>query len=422
MSAVKTFLKNRNFAIIAIIIILFLPATIYKKGQTEEKDIITTIGLDRVDGEIIVSVLAVVPDNAKTGETLTLLQGKGENLSYAFNQISLITGRLLGLAHGDSVVIGSGFLGVDIAPYIDYFIRTNNLTANALLVYCPSTAEELLKSLSKDKILMGLSVKDLVDFGEENMFSCKMTIDKFYNAYFAEHGAAFMSLLEVVENPFDQASEGGNGAVSGGSESGVGLTSEGEESSGEEYAGEMDKKIKHDNKAVIVKDGKIMREVSEEEIKGYSRLCSNAKTGRVTVYDVVDENFNHADLTFEMIEKITLLKPSFDGDTPVITLSLRLILKLEEVFIEKYSQPIQDGNKSFVTDVVRTMLEEQIKEEANFAFSKLQESQADTFNFASKLNRFYNKKWKKYLDSLEDKENFLDGIELRFTFSIRGKT
>lgn len=422
MSAVKNFLKNRNFAVIVIIILMFLPVTIYKKGQTEEKDIVTTVGLDRIDDEVIVSVLTIVPDNAKTGETLTLLQGKGENLAYALNQIRLITGRLTGLAHCDSVIIGSGFIGVDLAPYIDYFVRTNSLTVNALVVYCPSTAEELLKSLSQDKMLMGSSIKDLIEFGEENMFSCKMTIDKFYNAYFAEDGATFMSLLEVVKNPFDAASSGEGGGGSQGSEDGVGLTSEGEESSGNKYAGEMDKKIKHENKAVIMKKGKVIRAISEEEIKGYSRICANSRTGRITIYDVVDENFNHADLTFEMIEKITFVTPSFEGDTPIITVNLRLILQLEEVVIDKYSQSIQDGNKSFVTEIVKKMVEAQIEKEADFAFGKLQESKADTFNFASKFNRFYNKKWKKYLDSLEDKENFLDGVKLQFTFSIRGKT
>ncbi len=427
MRKLKKIFKRKIFYAFLLLLIIFFPVAIYLDAEVERKAVVTAMGIDKTENGIEVSALIVVPNKNGSTESVQLVSEEEKDIASAVNKISLSLGKVLGLAHCEAIVFGEEIMKENLALQMDFFIRSNNMATNAAIVNCDTTAKDLLGAIATNNNDLALSLRNLINFNDEYLFTSKTDIETFYKKYFSESNGTFVPIISIEQS--DQESSSLGGGSSGGSTGSSGQSQSGESTSAGGSGGgssggsssSSKKKVKSEGRTAILRKGVKIREISKEEIAGYNFLSKETKKSNLTIEGVTDENFVNAKINFEVVRKSVSTKVKFDGDQPYYDVEIKLTFKLDSAESEDYSAKMQDSTKQYLTPEVREKLTESIKGKINKVFEEMRANKTDTLEIARDFDRFHNKKWKKFLSTLEDKENFLDALDFRVSLKMTGK-
>ena len=163
--------KYKLFITIALITMIFLPFTIYKPAETDRVAVVTSIGIDKNGEDIELSLNVITPSSqgATSGGSVGSVKtfaAIGKNLSTAISKISLSVGKSVGLAHCDAVVVSKDIVEEDITKVLDYFIRSNNLTSNAIIFITEGKAKDVIKASAQETSRFALTLSDIISFNK----------------------------------------------------------------------------------------------------------------------------------------------------------------------------------------------------------------------------------------------------------------
>ena len=211
----KIFKKYKILLSILIISAIILPFTFYKSAETERVAVATSIGIDKTGDEIELSLNVVTPSSqgSATGGsigTVKTFAGTGKNVSAAIAKISLSVGKSVGLAHCDAVIVSKDILNQDVAKIIDYFIRSNNLTSNAIIFVTDGKAKDVIKASASDTSSFALTISNIISFNKMFSFGDSINIDNFYINYFSESGISILPMLSTGAEDESVSSSSGN--------------------------------------------------------------------------------------------------------------------------------------------------------------------------------------------------------------------
>lgn len=404
----KTVSRNKLFYVFALLIVLMFPSTIYLQSDKDLTIIITAIGIDKQDDNIKLSTLAVIPEGGSDiSSNLEVFEGNGKTVSEAFSKISNSTGKKIGLAHCDCIVMSLDAMDENLTQYLDYFIRTSNLTTNASLIATDNTASDLLEATKSSNNLLDLSLKNIVQFKEERSLLDSVNIEKFYKQYFSESSTFYMPLLSVDKKPSGDKASGQGSSQGDGVEAGSGGG-----------AGEGEKKISDTNKIAVLSKGKFVRTLDDDEYFIYSLINKNTKGFTITLDNVNDSAITNSTCVFEQISKVVFPKYSFDNDMPTATYDIILNLRIEEVSGENFSYSAVDGLHNFLDNGTKSKLENMVKEKLSSTLTKLKADKIDILNLYSKFNAYHHSKWENYLSRLEFSSDYLDDIDIKINLKL----
>ena len=422
------FIKNNKLVFAFLLVsILLLPLSISTPAESDRVAVVTSVGLDKVDGGIEVSVNTIVPNSGQAGGpggadgTVKTVSAVGENVSSAFANVTLVLGKFPGLAHCDSIILNKNLFSENVLEYLDFFVRTNNLTSNAALMVAENTAKEVVETAAAQKGLSAVSISELLLLNNEYALSKNSNIDEFYLKTFSPSKTATLPLITVGDSNKDNKEVNGDSAKAGESEgkaeSGGGLT----ESSNQSGNGSPQKIIKNEGKGVIVKSGKIVCEVAGKNMSGINLISKATKRGHIEAKNVNALGFNNANLTFEIYNKKAGLKGEFVNGKPVVTYTINLVLKLEEVKQKSLNINSLKTTKNYVEGEIKQNLVETATENINAIIETAKSVNADVFEVYDYFNKFHNKKWKNFLNTLENKEEYLNHIQFNINIKLQGK-
>ncbi len=178
--------KNKVFMILAILILITFPNTLYKQSDKDTTIVATSIGIEKKDDKYSVSILAVIPKGeSDVNSNLEIFEGDGNTVAEALDNITLDIGRKIGLAHCDCIIFTEEIMQNNLTQILDYFTRTANLSTNPTLIATPSSAKELLNSVKSSNNLLDLSLKNIISSQEDRTLLKNITLDRFYRAYFS---------------------------------------------------------------------------------------------------------------------------------------------------------------------------------------------------------------------------------------------
>ena len=127
--------KNKVFYVFLFLIIILFPGTLYKTAQSESRAILTAVAIDKIDNELeITSTVLTSGGGTKYADNLQIVSAKGNSVSECFEKISSNLGKTIGLAHAEIIILGDEIIKDNAYKYLNYFISTNNLTTNAVIV------------------------------------------------------------------------------------------------------------------------------------------------------------------------------------------------------------------------------------------------------------------------------------------------
>lgn len=411
--------KYKLLTSILLITFMFLPFTIYKPAETDRVAVATSIGIDKNGDEVELAINVVTPSNsgATSGGTIGSVKtflGSGKNLSGAIAQISLSVGKSVGLAHCDAVVVSKEVCSEDITQILDYFIRSNNLTSNAIVFVTEGAAKDVIKASAQESSRFALTLSDIISFNKMFAFGDSINIDNFYINYFSGSG---VSILPVISTGAEDESKSDTQSQNNTSQSGSEPASESEGSSSQN-GGDV---IKNQGKMVVIKNGKYVCDLNKKQVEAISLINKKSTKGNITAKNVTNDLLNNANLIYQIYAKDVKLNCYFAGDVPLFNFDIDLILQINEIMMENHSIQSINGTTTFLDDAVIKALNLTIHENLSDLINLAKNKRTDFLKVDQNFKKFDNKKWDNFITSLEDKEDYLDKVVFTVNTKIRGK-
>lgn len=407
----KKLLHNKLFFIFAILIIIMFPSTLYAQSDKDKTLVITTIGIDKKDDNYNLTTLAVIPKGSNdVNANLEVFSSEGKSISEALKNLSFSTGKKIGLAHCDCIILGMEATEDNIATTLDYFIRMANLSTNATLIVSDNEAGELITATKSSNNLLDLSLKNIISYQEDETFIDDITIEKFYKTYFTKSSTFYLPVLSI-----EKSSSGGNENSSGGGSEDAGSTGNtpGGESSGGEGGKQEDKKIKNDERILVFKNGKKERELTDDEIFIYTLISNASNSLEITLDNVNDKYVTESKEVYQQVDKTVFTKYTFENGKPVVKCDVWLHVTIDEIASKvNYAYASIDGLQNFISPTVEKLIDDMIEEKLNATNEKLNTVGSDILGIYDKYHAYQTREWKKYIDTLENENDYMDNVKI----------
>lgn len=401
--------KNKIFVVIAILIIITFPSTLYMQSDKDKTIVTSAIGIDKNEDNYEITILAVIPKGSDDiNSNLEIFSSSGQSISEALDTISLDLGKKIGLAHCDSIIFSQKLMDENLTLIFDYFIRTANLSTNPTLVATPDSAKDLLSAIKSSNNLLDLSLKNIIDSQEDRTMLDNVTIDRFYRAYLSHNSTFAIPILSVQDSTGEKSESGG--------ESSQESSSQGGESSG---GSEKSKQIKNNNDIAIVRDGKFVATLTEEEKFIYNLLTNPSSYQKFVLKNVTDENVTDSTVILQEADKIIIPSLKFKDGKPSIEYKIWLSVMLDEIIgKDNHSYASLNGIKNFLTTTIKEKFNSLIEENLSKTIESMQENKYDVLNVYSKYNAFKYGDFQKYLSSLDNPIDYMTGVDIKIDVSL----
>lgn len=410
--SIKKFIKNKYFFIFAVLILIMLPSTLYMNSDKDDTMIITTIGIDKEDDKYNLTALAVIPKGSEDiNSNLEVFQADGDNISEALDEIALDTGKKIGLAHCDCIIISQEIMDENITKLMDFFVRTANITTNATIVGTDSKANKLIEATKNSNNLLDLSLKNIVTYQEKNSLLNDITLEKFYRTHFTKSSTFYLPIISIDESKEESSQSGGGDNESSGNTSGG--------SSGTGGTSSQKVKIKNDSKIAVLEQGKFSRYLTEDEMFIYNLLSPNSKNIRIKVDDVNDEFVTNSSEIYQQVEKFILPIYRFIDDKPVVEYYIWLSIMIDEIISEEnFSYASIDSLQNFLSRPVEDKIRNMIDEKLDSTVKTMNLGRDDILGLYEKFNAFHHGKWVEYINSLENQQEYLNNVKIDIKISL----
>lgn len=442
--------KNKIFILCVALFIVLFPKVRSRPSESDLRAIVNMVGVDLTENnEFEISVNIIMPKTSSdVNANLFTLSQKGKTINHAFLNLSYNVGRFVGLAHCEAIVIGKKVFENDVTQYIDYFVRTNNLTTNSLIFVAENSAKEILELTTKSENPQSQSIKNIIKYNEELYLPVKMNIENFYKAYHSPQGVALIGEIGVKSlgggEQGQQGSSGGGGGNAettssgdqnisssnanssnseessfkgGGGGGGEGGSSSGGGSGGGSQSGKQ-KVLENKSNFAIVKKGKHIRTCTEDERKIINLIHKGLRRNLIVVDDIDVLSMKDATVTFEVIEKKNKIKYFFNNGIPTVLFDLKLYCKIDEINSPIITINSADEISNYMYDEVKEKIIHKVKKD----FAKLNnyciENKIDLFAVFDNFYKFHTKQWNKYIESLDDQNDYLNGVVFQMKIHI----
>lgn len=414
--------KSPVYVLVFLIFCIFSFPSLDLEPESVRFAIVSTMGIDKESDEIEVTLLVLAPKANHSGvtEKYILLSSKGKNLSEAIDNIGVQLGKEIVLGHMFLMVVSDDATDENIAPMLDFLVRSYNLGNRTLMVNCSCKAKDLIKEGQKMDDSSGFKLNDLIFLNEKYVQTVNSNLEDFYTGILSPTNSSLITFLNLTDkvdegvpvSPMDGDSGDSKGQSSGSSsgndESAGGSTQKPEKP--KQSSSEQGKIITNNNGAGLFKGGKKIKQLSSKEVQGLNWILGNAQFGHITVEHLSDEELQDATVTFSFFGEKVKTNVVFENGKPIISFDLNLILSLEEVKEKVANYEIIESQTFVLSEKKKAQIENKIKKEFADTLQILKENKCDVLSVYQTFEKKANKPFKEFLDQLEDKDDYLNYI------------
>ena len=400
-------IKNAPFIFIFLIaLIIYFPLSISRPAETNVRGVITAVAFDSAENnEIQTSVIMLTPlENTSFSQTNAIITAKGDTVANTFTKLGLYVGKTVALAHTEIIMIGEELASRNLAELLNFIGRSTDISNNTPIVIAEGQAKALLDSTQKLSKSTGLNLQEIISYNESSTLSVTTTLEAFYKSYYSENSASVLSLVKLVGED--------EGGISTGQTSGQNSNQDSSSNIGVQEK-EKNKLIDNDGSSVLIKDGKMLHKLSPSQTRGLEWVDKVSVTGFLEIENVTTEDLEDAKLTFEVRNKRVKYSSWIQDNTPVILIDVNVDLELVEVFQNNKKISSFDATNTFINKKISDLIEHKIKQEFSSALKVLKDNNADAVGAYDILYAQNKKEFKKYLKSLENKNDYLKNVSFR---------
>ena len=392
-----------------LLLIVLLPSALVLPSLSFRSAIITAISLDAVGekGQVEVSALTLSQIGQDTKENNKLFSAKADTFARGIELIELRLGRKIKLGHMKYIILSKELAQNDIAPLLDTFIRTNKISNSVSLFISEEKAKDVLTAANELAQSSSYYLSEIISNNYDNAFTKETSIDYFYKGYYSKEGTSTLSYIGssstedegIPTGPTSQQDQSSGEAT-------------GQNTSGGSAGGQSQKTINFNRQNAILKNGKFVRVMDRQEMRGLDWITTDSVTQYLTIENFTDEQNGlfDATITFEVDEKTSRKKVMFIKNVPNIIYNINISFDITEI-IEKQGNSTPN-TKIHMTDKMNLAITEKIKQEVLFMLQKQRQYKTDAmglFNFLESQDYY---KFHKMLNSLQNKEDFLSYVRI----------
>lgn len=445
MQFIKKLTQNKILYILLALTIVFLPQVMNETAESERRAIVVVVGLDKVENQIEVSAAIVLPKNASNlNLNLHSVSQIGNTVDEAIYKLGLQLGKRIGMAHCQAIVISEELFEDNILTYLDFFIRTNNITRDSTLFATSDKAKDIVNLMAASNDPNNYSVKNVIEYNNDNYLPVYMNVQNFYKAYYSPQSIALMAVIGIKDTDESgdtsgtsvQSMQGGGSGdknISSGnsqssnqssSSSSLGSSSSSSSSSGSgssQGAVGSQKIMQNSDELVLIKEGKIIQKLQQPAIDFIYLTDNTIEKTYISVSDVDVQEFHNATVTCEVFNKKIKKQTFFNNGVPVFGYDLVLYLKFDEVNASEYNVQSLDEISSFFYDVVKQKIVSKVKQDFANLVNTCRQDNADVLAVYDNFNKFHNAKWQEYINSLDNPQDYLSKVVFQVNIDIRNK-
>lgn len=331
INLIKKIVKNKSILIFALFVILFLPSTVYLPAESSRRLVVSAVGVDKIDNQIELSVLMVIPKSSgNIGNNYQLISQKGKTLAEALEKMGTSIGKHISFAHCEIIITSKAILDENLATYLDFFTRTNNLTSNADLVSADNSKQILEANISISKEF-SLGLKDILTNNKKAVGIDNINVDSFYKSYLSSNNAYLLPYisLEKTSNQSSNTSSSNQGDNEN-SENSPSATST------QQTPQNNKQQLAYDGSFCLLKNGRLVETIDKNHTLALNMINKKVNKGLIQLKNVTDKSFNNADVSLEILDKKIKQNFQFVNNIPHLTYDIFLFVKLEEVFAPNF--------------------------------------------------------------------------------------
>lgn len=399
---VKNLFKTPMFLIFLLIGLFYALPSLGMQAEINRYAVVTAVGIDRVEDDsensFEVSLLTFIPIADQTfKETYKVISAQGRNISEAMDFAGLHIGREVGLSHVKLVVLNADLLKEDVSNFLDYLSRSETIAPSTKLIATNATAKEFLNEAEKLDSQSSIKVSDLIIFNDDYVYATDSSFENFYKGRL---GPTRVSLVPFIK-------------LDSGDTKGIQVIADRQPKANNSDSTSMQeegqKEISNNGDTIVLKDAQEKIVLDGRDIKKINFIKGNFRTGSIEIYGVDDGKFKNADLTFEILDKTVKYKVVFKNGYPIIHISNTISLTLSEV--KSDGQVVEDNVEYFrFSEKIKDEIEKKIRSSMMEAIEIMRENQVDIVDFYTLMYNANKRKFLKFLNTLEDKEDYLNHV------------
>lgn len=391
-------------------VMIFLFITIFygfgalgKPTEINRFAVVTAIGIDKNEeneDQYNLSFLTFIPIAEQTfTETYKVITATGESFVEAIDFAGQYLGREVGLSHLRTVVLNEELFEKDVTKILDYLTREKEVPSSTKLIATNSSAKDFLSAMQKLDTQSSIKVSEMVNFNQRYITATDASLEKFFKGYFSPTKTSIIPIFSLEQSDDKGISVSG----SAGGESG----SSGSGQSGDEQGGSQS--IVNGGESLIFKNGFLTKQISAKDMKNINYFRGNFSSGALTIENFQGGPFENADLTFNIYDKKMRKKVVFENGIPVFYTDIKFTIVLNGVEEE---QGVFDENVDLylVTSKAAGEIERKVKANMADGLAVMREEKADLADFYTKIYNTDKKSFKRFLEGLDDKDDFLEHV------------
>lgn len=405
----KIFSPRKMILWVTIIIFIISFQFSNQPAQSKTQAIVTALAVDEVEENLIEVSTVVLTPVQETPSKRKAYSAQGINITTALDNIALQLGKEIAFGQCDIMALGDNLCEENALKALDYLTRTKRVGRNAVLINFSGTTEDFANCVIQLNDNMSLSIAEIINANEKRVTANETNIETFYKGYYSDLSTSIMPKIAINEKASPNAIkinvEGGNSTNS---------------SSNVTTSSSNNKELYFLNNGTtsVFKEGKKVGEILPDEVKYINLLQPQNILGTFKLQNVTTDLFTNAEVVINMINKDVSYKLSFENGLPKITYTLDLYIIIDEIIESEKSEDLLYTENWFVDKNLVNALQNKIIENLDIGITKLKSEQIDILNIYDKFYKFKNKQFEKYLNTLDDKQNFLQNIQFNYKVNI----
>ena len=405
---IKKLIKKPILIVCIIALIIYTPFALLMPADTTTRAIITRIGIDSSPDGVEVSAVVFVPTpNTNYTENYKLFSADAENIATALQKISNYSGKKIALNLAEMIVVNESISNENLVIILDALSRNTDIRNNTALICTNESAKDFLNSTLSLNSASDLNINELITFSRDKDYNTESNIESFYQGYFSPQKISMLGYVELTDGDVGLTTTGGSS--SSGSVGSGGQSAGGEQSGASEESAKKTT-ILNEGRVAVYKDGKLKLILTPQELKGLSWFNAKSNESNLTVYNVTDEIFNNATITFKLLRKKTSINVYFSNRVPVIESNVKLVMDIDQVSQEDMDKDALQSELSKVSPELRDKVNSQAKTEFKIVQDLMVAEKLDLVNAYELFSTYCPREFKSFLNSLDDPSNFLEYV------------
>ncbi|MGN1227471.1 MAG: Ger(x)C family spore germination C-terminal domain-containing protein [Christensenellales bacterium] len=410
--------KNKILFVFLIALILIFPNAISKESISYTHLICVALGIDKVENEYEVSLQVIVPKQANAfNETLKVISGKAETINEAVQSIRYHVGKEIGFSQCGFIIFNEEASKENILVPIDYFVRTHNINYNCILVCTDKSASKILELNGELGQSYSFDLNRILEYNERFLFSKDTNVEQLYRSYLSPNTAFATSLVSATDDQTKgiEGEDIANGGASGSSGGGSGGASGGSGAGG----GQNEENIlSNDTNIALFKNGKFFARIKDDEINAIEYLSSYGQGIKIKVANFTDDYYDNATIEINVANKYCKCDFKIKGDKLIVNCDTLLYLQIDDINQKSDFRKFTKAEQDYFTDTLIEQIKKQEKQRVDASINKLKELNLDLIDVYSNFNRWCHNDFMKFLDNLENRDDYFQNVEVNVNFNI----